>query len=101
MDALEDPERDYMEMADMLNIPRGTAWSIVCRYQLAGGEVGRRGGGRPVKVDDDMSHCVVRLVNQYPSYTSHQLNVEMQRGLPNKPVLCDSTLHRLLITLKK
>ena len=29
-------------------------------------------------------------------YTLRQLNVEMQRELPNKPVVCDSTLHRML-----
>ena len=106
VDAFEDPERDYMEMADTLDIPRGTAWSIVRRYQLAGGElvVRRRGGGRPVKVDDDMRRYVVRLVEQHPSHTLRQLNVEMPRELPNKPVVCDSTLHRMLkgqlITLK-
>ena len=107
VNAFEDPERDYLEMANTLGIPRGTAWSIVHRYQLAGGEVivRRRGGGRPIKIDQEMQQCLVRLVEQHPNFTLDQLNVEMRHELPDKPVVCGSMVHRLLkgqlITLKK
>ena len=80
-------------MANTLDIPRGTVWSIVDRYRLV---LCQRGGGRPVKVDDDVKQCVVRLVEQHPSYTLHQLNAETQCELPNKSVVCDFTLHRLM-----
>ena len=107
VDAFEDPERDYLEMAKTLRIPRGTAWSIVRRYQLASGEVivRRRGGGRHIKIDQEMQQCLVRLVEQHPNFTLYQLNVEMRHELPDKSVACASTVHRLLkgqlITLKK
>ena len=47
-------------MANTLGIPRGTVWSIVRRYQLAGGEmiVRRRGGGRPIMIDQEMQQCL-------------------------------------------
>ena len=70
-----------LEMTNTLRIPHGTAWSIVRRYQLAGGEVivRRRGSGRPKKIDQEMQQCLVRLVEQHPICTLDQLNVEMRR----------------------
>ena len=93
--AFENPERDFVKMTDMLHIPCGIGWSIVLRYQLAGGEVvGRQRSGRmPVKVDGDMRQHVVRLVKQHPSYTSHQLNDEMWHELPNNQQACRVRLH--------
>ena len=69
VDAFEDPEKVYLEMTNTLGIPRGTAWSIVRRCQLAGGEVivRRRGGGRPIKIDRDaaMSCETCRAASQF------------------------------------
>ena len=52
-----------------------------------------------------MQQCFVRLVEQHLNFTLDQLNVEMCRELPDKPVVCASTVHQLLkgqlITLKK
>ena len=98
VDAFEDAEKDYLEMANMLGTLRGTTWSIVRRYQLAGGEVivRRRGGGRPIKIDQEMQQCLVKLVEQQPNFTWDQLNAEVRRELPDKPVVCASTVHRIL-----
>ena len=67
------------------------------QYQLAGGEVivRRRGGGRPIMIKR-LQQCLVRLVEQHPNFTLDQLSVEMRRELPDKPVVCASTVHRLL-----
>lgn len=104
--AYNNPEADYVEVAETLGILRGTAWSIVRRY-LDDGEVvvRKRGGGRRQIGDQQMIDCLVETVGQHPTFTLSQLNHELQLQLPWKPHVSDSTIHRLLrgqlITMKK
>lgn len=106
VNAYLDPRKDYVEVAQSLQIGRSTAWSIVRRYQREGAVVVRqRGGQKPRKYDAEMLTSLLCIVEEYPAYTLQQLNHEMQLRLPNKPHVSISTLHRMLdaqmITLKK
>lgn len=106
VDAFENPNADYVEVAATLDIPRGTAWSIVRRY-LEDGEVvaRRRGGGRRQLATQEMTECLVATVEQHPNFTLRQLNEELRLNLPASPHISESTVHRVLrgclITMKK
>ena len=54
VDAYNNPNADYVEVAAALDIPRGTAWSIVRRYLEDGEVVVRRGGGRRPVAREEM-----------------------------------------------
>ena len=104
--AFLDPTKDYVQVAESLGVARGTAWSIVKRYQQDGRVVVRqRGGQRRRLFDAEMTAFVIRLIEESPAYTLQQLNAELRRLLPNKPQVSIATLHRMidarLITLKK
>ena len=106
VDAYNDPQRDYVEVAASLNIPRGTAWSIIRRYQRDGQViVARRGGRRPRLVDEEMCEAIVNIVEENTAFTLEQINAELRRRLPIKPQVSLTSLHRALcgqlITLKK
>ena len=45
---------DYVEVARVLGIKRGTAWSIIRRHQVNGVAVLPRGGAHNSKVDNAM-----------------------------------------------
>ena len=89
VDAYNNPEADYVQVAEALGIPRKTVWSIVRRYLE----------------DQEMIKCLVETVGQHPTFTLRQLNNEFQHQLLWKPRVSDSTIHRLLrgqlITMKK
>ena len=95
VDAYNNPNVDYVEVAATLDIPRGTAWSIVNRY-LEDGEVvvRRRGGGRGQVANEEMVACLVECVEQHPAYTLCQLNQELRVRMPASPPISDTTIHR-------
>lgn len=106
VDAFHDPHMDYVEVAAALNIPRGTAWSIIRRCQRDGEViVRRRGGRRPCLVSADMRAALVDIIVEHPAFTLNQVNAELRHRLPTTPHLSIATLHRALklqlITLKK
>ena len=106
VEAYNDPERDYLELASSLNIPRGTAWSMIRRYQQDGEViVGRSGGRRPRLVDEEMRRTIVSIVENNTSFTLHQINAKLRHRLPTKSHVSIATLHRALsaqlITIKK
>ena len=96
---------DYVEVARVLGVARGTAWSIVRRHQLQGVVERPRGGARNSKVDQEMTEACVAIVEQHVEFTLSQINHELRLQLPNKPRVCISTisktLHGQLIHLKK
>ena len=96
---------DYMEVARVLGVKRGTAWSIVSRF-LANGVVARpRGGHRITKIDAEMIETCIQIVEDHAEYTLSQINAELRRRNPNKPIVCDSSISKMLhgqfIKLKK
>lgn len=105
--AFEDDAQDYLEVARILNIKRTTAWSIIQRHIEHGVVVRPRGGHRDgaQKVDGEMTEVLVAIVAEFPAYTLTQINTELQRRLPQKPVISVATVCKMLdaqlITTKK
>lgn len=97
---------DYVELARQLGIKRTTAWAIINRAELNGGEVAlRRGGARRTKVTEDLIHAVVGIVELHPEYTLDQIIGEIRVSQPHFPTISRTTLCRILngrlIVLKK
>ena len=85
-----------MEVARVLGVKRGTAWSIVSRF-LANGVVARpRGGRRITKIDAEMIETCIQIVEDHAEYTLSQINAELRRRNPNKPIVCDSSISKML-----
>ena len=77
--------QDYLEVARVLGVTRGTAWFIVRRHQRHGVAGRRRGGARNTKVDKEMTAACVAIVEQHIEYMLAQINRELRLQLPNKP----------------
>lgn len=96
---------DYEEVARVLGIKRGTAWSIIRRFQTSGCVEKPRGGARRSKVDGEMADTCVRIVEENPEFTLQQIKHELELNHPTKPHVCVSTiskmLHGELISMKK
>ena len=91
-------QEDYHEVARTLGIKRTTAWAIIRRHQQTGAIERPRGGAREEvrKVDDEMKAAMVDIIEQHPSYTLKQIREELQRLLPQKPVISVSTVAHVL-----
>ena len=63
--AFDEPEQDYLSLADTLGINRSTARGIVRRY-LEEGRVNERarGGRNHVKVDEEMRRCIAAILDE-------------------------------------
>lgn len=97
---------DYLQLADQLNIKRGTAWSIVNRAKNRDGRVSLpRGGRRHAKLDEEIGDALAVIVEENPTFTLNQIKTELQVRLPNKPTLSITSIARCLkgrlIVLKK
>ena len=103
--AFEEPDQDYLEIADTLGIKRPTARGIIRRYlQHNRVDERRRGGRNNVRVDDVMKNCLEEIVNENCLLTLRAINSELRRRLPEKPHVHDRTiathLNGMLFTLK-
>ena len=96
---------DYVEVARLLGVARGTAYAIVRRHQQHGVVARPRGGAHNKRMDEEMVDTIVLIMEENSEYTIHQINMELRNRLPNKPHVCDnviaSCLNGRLITLKK
>ena len=103
--AFEDPTEDYLSVADTLVVNRSTARSIVATY-LREGRVNERprGGRNNVRVDDELRDCINEILNENCLLLLQQVNEELRRRLPAKPLVCDRTIGKtmdgMLISLK-
>ena len=103
--AFEDPTEDYLSVADTLGVNRSTARSIVATYLRAGRVNERpRGGRNNVRVDNEMRDCINEILNENCLLTLQQINEEVRRRLPAKPLVCDRTIGKtmdgMLISVK-
>ena len=74
---------DYVEVARILGVKRGTAYSIVARNQANGGAPPRpRVGARNIRLDAEMQ---LKIVERHPEFTLAQVNYQLQTDLPLKP----------------
>ena len=57
--------RDWLQVAEVLNIKRETAQSIVTKYRKTGEKESRpRGGAHAIKLNDEMMTALVRYVEK-------------------------------------
>ena len=95
--AFEDPNEDFLLVADTLGINRSTARSIVARYVREGRvEEIPRGGPNNVRVDDEMRDCLNHIINENCLLTLKEINQELRQRLPIKPIVHDRTVARVL-----
>ena len=71
-----------------MGIKRGTAWSIISRYQATGLIEKKQGGARRRKVDEDMTRRCVEFVDDHSEYTLRQIKEELELTMPEKPRSC-------------
>ena len=84
---------DYIEVARILGVKRGTACSIVARNQANGGVPSRlRGRARNVRLDAEMQLKIVDVVERHPEFTLAQVNYQLQTDLPLKLRLSIQTM---------
>ena len=95
--AFEDEDEDYLMVADTLGVYRSTARRIIARYIREGRIQERPQGGRNhVRVDDGMRDCLEEIISENCLLTLYQINRELRRRLPAKPIIHDRTVARTL-----
>ena len=88
---------DYVEVARILGVKRGTAYSIIARNQANDGVPPRpRGGARNVRLDAEMQLKIVDRVERHPEFTLAQVNYQLQTHLPLKPRISIQTISKSL-----
>ena len=93
--AFEDEAEGYLLLADTLGVNRSTARGIVARYIREGRIRDRpRGGRNNLRVDDEMRDCLEEIINENCVLTLSQINGELRRRLPAKPLIHDRTIAR-------
>ena len=95
--AFDEPEQDYLSVADTLGINRSTARGIVRRY-LEEGRVNERarGGRNHVKVDEEMKRCIAAILDENPVLTLDAINTTLRERLPQKPHVYSRTIGKIL-----
>ena len=95
--AFEDEAGDYFLVADTFSVNLSTARGIVARYIREGRIRERpRGDRNNVLVDDEMRQCLEEIINENCVLTLSQINEELRRRLPAKPLIHDRTVARNL-----
>lgn len=97
---------DFILLMQQMNIRSNTAYAIIRRARLRGGQVVvPRGGHTHHKLDAEIGNALVAIVEEHPGFTLRQINQELQSRLPDKPHLSLTTLCRgleaRLLVLKK
>lgn len=103
--AFEEPDQDYLTVADTLGINRSTARGIVSRYIRENRTAERpRGGANNVKFNDEMRQCLEDIVNENCTLTIAAINTKLKERLPQMPIVNDRTISKhlngMLYTLK-
>ena len=77
---------DYVEVARILGMKRGTAYSIVARNQANGGVPSHpRGGARNIRLDVEMQLKIVDIVERHSEFILVQVNYQLQTDLHLNP----------------
>ena len=84
--AFEEPEQDYLVVADTLGVNRSTARGIVARFIRENRVDERpRGGRNNVKVNDEMRQCLDDILEENPMLTLEAINRKLREELPDRP----------------
>ena len=105
INAFEDPDGDYKDLARTLDINVETARSIIRSYLKTSRRHKKpRGGSHNCKVDGEIRLALQSIIEEEPLLTLNQINHELRQRLPEKPVIDISTISKtlqgMLITLK-
>ena len=103
--AFEEPEQDYLVVADTLGVNRSTARGIVARFMQENRVDERpRGGRNNVKVNAEMRQCLEAILEENPMLTLKAINRKLREELPDRPHVhvCTVAKHLdgMLYTLK-
>ncbi|XP_022090373.1 uncharacterized protein LOC110979129 [Acanthaster planci] len=87
IDAFEDVDADYPQVAETLVIKHSTARSVFAVY-LRDGRRNKlpKGGPQNEKIDEGTKDALLRYVDDNPLLTVRQLNDHLRTNLPDKPV---------------
>ena len=84
--SFEEPDQDYLTVADTLGVNRSTARGIIARYIRENRTAERpRGGRNNVIVNDEMKQCLEAIVNENCTLTLEAINTKLQDRLPEMP----------------
>ena len=82
--AFEEPEQDYLVVADTLSVNRSTARGIVARFIRENRVDERpRGGRNNVKVNAEMRLCLEAILEENPMLTLEAINRKLREELPD------------------
>ena len=103
--AFEEPEQDYLVVADTLGVNRSTARGIVARFLRENIVDERpRGGRNNVKVKEEMRQCLEEILEENPMLTLEAINRKLREELPDRPHVHVRTVAKhldgMLYTLK-
>ena len=95
--AFNDPEQDYLNIADTLGIHPSTARGIIRRY-LEHDRIEElpRGGRNNTKVDREMRLCIEEIINENAMSTLEAINEQLRERLPQKPHIHSRTVGKML-----
>lgn len=95
--AFNDPQQDYLNIAETLGIHPSTARGIVRRY-LEHDRIEElpRGGRNNTKVDREMTLCIEAIINENPMSTLESINEQLRERLPDKPHIHSRTVAKVL-----
>ena len=95
--AFEGEAEDHLLVTDTLGVNRSTARGIVARY-IREGHIRKRppSGRNNVLVDDEMRQYLKVIINENCVLTLSQINGELRRRLPAKPLIHDWIIARYL-----
>jgi len=103
--AYED-DRDYISLADHLDIKRQTARSIIQKYRREGIiEPSPKGGRTYAKMDDEMRQAITSYVDEKSTITLKEIKERLTHDYPMKPQVSiqtiANTLDGALYTIKR
>ena len=79
--AFEEPEQDYLVIADTLGVNRSTARGIVARFIRENRVDERpRGGRNNVKVNEEMRQCLEAILEENPMLTLEAINRKLREN---------------------
>ena len=103
--AFEEPEQDYLVVADTLGVNRSTARGIVARF-IRENRVDERPRGvrNNVKVNEEMRQCLEAILEENPMLTLEAINRKLREEPPDRPHVHVRTVAKhldgMLYTLK-
>lgn len=88
--------KDWVSLAENLNIKRTTAYGIIKEWKCSGRQTRLKRGGSVKKIDEEMLNFLIRSIEEKPTITLKEMQAKLRDGLPDKPPVSVQTLSRAL-----